>query len=68
MANSPPYQVELNKQRLKQLRNGETIEVKNQDLRVFLKYIELTLPDFSFAFKMNHKTKGFTTLKQIRHV
>ena len=69
MANSPPDidSVTLNEQRLKSLRNGETIEVKNQDLCRLLKYIELTLPDFSFSFKINHKTKGFTTLKMQNH-
>jgi len=53
-----------NENRFKQLKNGQTIEVENKDLKEFLKYIELTNPNFSFAFKMNHKTKGFTTLKK----
>lgn len=54
----------VNETSFNQLKNGQTIEVENKDLKEFLKYIELTNPNFSFKFKMNHKTKGFTTLKK----
>lgn len=54
----------INETRFKQLKSGQIIEVENKDLKEFLKYIEFTNPNFSFAFKINHKTKGFTTLKK----
>lgn len=54
----------INETHFKQLKNGQTIEVENKDLKEFLKYIELTNPNFSFKFKINHKIKEFTTLKK----
>lgn len=45
---------------LKSLKNGQLIQIETSELFQFIKYIELTNPDLSFAFKMK---EGKTKLK-----
>ena len=50
---------------LKSLKNGQLLQINTSELCRFIKYIELTHPDLSFAFKM--MKDGITKLKTIKH-
>lgn len=56
--------LQKNEQGLKSLRNGQLIEMPTSEFLQFLKFVELTIPTLSFAFK---PTNGITKLKIITH-
>jgi len=54
---------EKNEQWLKSLLNGQLLELPNNEVLQFLKFVELSNPDLSFAVKVSTVTK----IKKITH-
>lgn len=52
-----------NEQLLKSLKSGQLIELPNNEVLQFLKFVELSFPDMSFEVKIRTTTK----IKKISH-